>query len=135
MSAIEELSTQPQKSTMEKVAEQFTKDVGPERYDDYLSNNGRQNRQFAFFVGGQAYGSLGAGHEFTQMEMRNEMKRKGIDYFLHFTSNEQLEFSPDDYSGELVATYYLGDKYRGCEDQRSGNEPVKCWLYIIEPIY
>lgn len=120
---------------LEEIAREFESQYNPHEFDDYLSNNGRENRTFAYYVNGQAYGTLGANHQFTDKGMITMMNKRGIDYFLHFSPSSELEFKPEDYDGRLLVRYDLGADYRRCLDVRAPGNGSQCYLYILKPIY
>lgn len=132
---IQNISKQPTRSALENIATDFKNTNSVRKYENYLSNNSRQNRYFAYYVDGQAYGSLSAGHEFTDVGMLKEMKVKDIDYFLHFTTKDHIEFDVAEYGGRIIAQYYLGSTYSACVDKRQAGYRGQCRLYVIQPQY
>ncbi len=133
--SIDRLFAQTKVPVLELAANDFKKRTNLTKYEDFLSNNSRQNRTFAFYVRGQALGSLNTNHSFTDSNLLDNMKKAGVDYFLHFSSQSTLEFKPEQYGGTLVGTYYLGDKYPECINDRDSTYRGKCTLYIIKPNY
>ena len=125
------LYTTPSKTRIENIAEDFVERENITKHEKFVSNNGRQNREFAFFAGGQAYGKLSAGYEFTNPNLREDMINKDIEYFLHFETSQDKDINFANYGGEVVAEYYLGKNFSRCRDTRSSSKD-ECTLYIIK---
>ena len=92
-------------------------------YANYLSNDGKNMREFAYFVRGQAYGAPGRDYDFNKLGIE-KLRKSQIDYFLVFTNNKQESYTPNG-SGKVLKRYTYACKVNSRND---------CSVFIIKPL-
>lgn len=124
---VQALKKTAQIPTIQTAADQFVATHSPERYADYTSNNIRRSNEFVFYADGQS-------HKGTTLNINDAadirlMKDKGIDYYLLFSEDRNIEKITTG-TQKVIDSYYLGDRYY-CKNARLP-QATQCTLYIVQ---